>query len=499
MRLFLFFISALFVSSTALGEDIDMSIVMQAASEFLGSSNSSIEKKSKSYCIIQKKDDVGYVIISLTGNSKNKIIGYSESSSWIEGKMPDALTDWLDYLDSCSSDLNEKNQKETSLYDSIERKSIKPLLTCHWHQNSPFNDLAPVISDGNVKTVAGCVAIAAAQIAYYWRKDNPEYTLKDTPVYPYGAAPVTYSIPKGSPNNWSLMKDSYVKEDTPESRYAVAQLCYVLGTTSYLNYASSTGGSINDASNSLRSQYNLLSEYSSKAKFTQQKWDSLIYMELVNGRPILCAGNDGGGHAFVLDGYNHQNNLYHFNFGWGGSGDGYYPIDDSETAMGGYSKNQAIVYNIQPQKRNINAMMEFCASEERSLINIIINIENSSTLDIKGLQLYLVPKAQTIHEVADPIWKYSDSVKCDGTTQQIVAYNLHPLEGQESVFYLTDDNKSVICELHMQFDSKIEDIQKADNKWKNIYDIHGKIIKKPAKGVSIVDWGSIKKKIFINN
>ena len=117
------------------------------------------------------------------------------------------------------------------------RPSIKTLLTCHWHQNSPYNDLAPVITDGNVKTVAGCVAIAAAQIAYYWRKDNPEYTLKDTPVYPYGAAPVTMSIPKGSPNNWKLIKDVYDKDDSPESKYAVAQLCYVLGTTSYLNYA----------------------------------------------------------------------------------------------------------------------------------------------------------------------------------------------------------------------------------------------------------------------
>lgn len=499
MRLFLFFISALFVSSTALGEDIDMSIVMQAASEILGSSNSSIEKKSKSYCIIQKKDDVGYVIISLTGNSKNKIIGYSESSSWIEGKMPDALTAWLDCLDSCSSDLNEKNQKETSLYDSIERKSIKPLLTCHWHQKSPFNDLAPVISDGNVKTVAGCVAIAAAQIAYYWRKDNPEYTLKDTPVYPYGAAPVTYSIPKGSPNNWELMKDSYTKEDNQESKYAAAQLCYVLGTTSYLNYASSTGGSINDASNSLYSQYNILSEYTSKAKLTQQQWDSLIYQNLEKGRPILCAGNDGGGHAFVLDGYDSQNNLYHFNFGWGGSGDGYYPIDDSETAMGGYNKNQAVVYNIQPKNRSIDAVMSFSQSGESKLIHILININNNSTLDIKKLQLYLVNQGKTINEAEQPIWEYHDTIKCDGTTQQIVAYDIQPLEEQESVFYLTDENKYVISELRMQLDSKINDVQQRDSKWNRIYDMHGKVIKEPVKGVSIVDMGSVKKKIIIKN
>ncbi len=47
------------------------------------------------------------------------------------------------------------------------------------------------------------------------------------------------------------------------------------------------------------------------------------------GRPIMYAGFDNsGGHAWILDGYN-DNDQFHFNFGWGGQADGWYPITTS--------------------------------------------------------------------------------------------------------------------------------------------------------------------------
>ncbi|MBO5613749.1 MAG: C10 family peptidase [Prevotella sp.] len=337
------------------GESLDKETIMQIASEYLQTNRCAVVMESEAYSIIQRDDTTGFVIISLCGKHEGKVIGYSEEGKWDMDNIPPTLKNWLCQLDS----YNEQHQPEShaskpafrqnTLAPQQQKQSVSPLLTCHWHQNSPYNDLTPVITDGNVKTAAGCVAIAAAQITYYWRNSNPEYTLKDTPVYPYGAAPVTMSIPKGTPNNWNLIKDFYTSGDSEESRYAVAQLCYVIGTTSYLNYASSTGGQINDAANAMYSQYHLLSEYAIKSKYTQSEWEELIYQDISNGMPIMCAGSDGDGHAFVLDGYDAQKDLYHFNFGWGGSGDGYYPVDDSELSMGGYSSNQSIVYNIHPE------------------------------------------------------------------------------------------------------------------------------------------------------
>ena len=43
-------------------------------------------------------------------------------------------------------------------------------LTCHWHQDSPYNDECPNLTPGqDERTVVGCVATAMAQIMYYWQ------------------------------------------------------------------------------------------------------------------------------------------------------------------------------------------------------------------------------------------------------------------------------------------------------------------------------------------
>lgn len=230
-----------------------------------------------------------------------------------------------------------------------ERLSIAPLTTSHWHQNAPYNGLCPVVADGNLKTAAGCVAIAAAQIIYYWRDHNPATTTYDTPTYPYGKAPVTYSVPAGTPYEWELMKDSYTDDDSEASRDAVARLVYVIGTSAWLSYGATTGGSIYDVINPLVSQFQMTAQYATKNVFSQEEWEELLYQELANGRPVLYAGTkNGSGHAVVIDGYDATRRLFHFNFGWGGDEDGYYTVDDA-TGMDGYSQSQKCVYGILPK------------------------------------------------------------------------------------------------------------------------------------------------------
>lgn len=454
----------------------------------IGNDDCSILKKSKAYCIVQNKNNAGFSIILSTDNEKNRLVGYTENGSWDERKMPPVLIRWLNYLDSIyvASDAIKMETIVESEHNTNQRMDILPLLSCHWHQDSPYNDLSPIITDGNVKTAAGCVAIAAAQIAYYWRRDNPDSTMEDTPIYPYGAAPVTVSIPQGSPNNWELMKDSYTDEDSPASRYAAAQLCYVIGTTSYLNYASSTGGHISDASNALYSQYNILSDYARKTNYSQNEWEDLIYLELSNGRPILCAGTDNGGHAFVLDGYDAQKGLYHFNFGWGGSGDGYYPIDDSEIAMGGYYMDQAIVYNIRPAHRNIEASLIIKHAKGKETCDVTINITNHSTLDIKCLKLYLVTDGETLDDMEDPIWQNEVRIECNGVNRQITAYDVASWPKENCSLYLTDENNDSLCHISMFSESSMKELWLSPTIQPTLlYNINGYIIKHPTDGIFI--------------
>lgn len=346
----------------------------------------------------------GFAIISENAGEP-VVLGYSLAGTWNERQMPPLLTEWLNWLTTGNDTSCRQLCKPPMMLgnEAEARQNVLPLVTSRWHQNSPYNDLCPIIEDGHVKTVAGCVAIAAAQIVNYWKRDNPEFLLMSTPTYPYGTAPVTLSIPEGEPNNWELILDSYSGEETAEQRNAVAQLVYAVGTTSYLNYGTSTGGQINDAANAVYSLYRLQSEYLNKTQATEEDWESLMYDNMERGFPVMYAGTtkSGSAHAFVLDGYDASNGLYHFNFGWGGSGDGYYSIDN-ETGVNGYCTRQSAVYNMMPEKRNIsvryNVLNLSGHAHHGEIAAVQFFIKNNSTLPLRKLVLCYDTKENRVRE-----------------------------------------------------------------------------------------------------
>lgn len=451
----------------------------------LGIKDLEISDSNSVFSIVQSLDGTGFVII----DAQERIVAFSTDGHWEEDRMPPAVRSWLDKLKN-----NDVIDLSNSPREGMDWPSVLPLLTCHWHQNSPYNDLSPVIEDGNVKTAAGCVAIAAAQITYYWRKDNPTYTLKDTPTYIYGGAPVTESIPKETPNNWELLLDQYSTTDSQDSRYAAAQLCYVIGTTSYLNFASSTSGSIRDAANAMLIQFNLTSEYKPKSKLNLTEWETMLYSNLENGYPIMCSGVSSGGHAFVLDGYDSETGLYHFNFGWGGIGDGYYPVDNSEYSMGGYSMGQSVVCNIHPIYRNIEASLDCSISEgEQSVMNVMSTIKNNSTLPIRNLYLYAISDNSSLEEEKFAVWKGA-GVNNDGAEYTISAsVNIQP--EKRFRLCLTDEHKYVLASSELKTNNSIDGIT-ADALPKHYYNLFGQKVTKSHNGIYIIDYGTHKKKII---
>ena len=392
--------------------------------------------------------------------------------------MPDALKDWLKGIETFRLNATVSLQSD--------RIDVAPLLTSHWHQTSPYNDLAPVIEDGNVKTVAGCVAIAAAQVVYYWRKDNPEALLKDTPVYPYGKAPVTYSIPKGTPNNWELIQDSYDNTSTEESRAAVAQLVYAVGTGSYLDYGSSTGGQISQAKTAVYSQYRLLGTNAVKSEYTQEEWEQLLYSELLAKRPMTYSGNAGGsdGHAFVIDGYDAVNNLFHINFGWGGSGDGYYTVDDVSGA-GGYCGGQACVYNMRPKNRNIASSFKLASADMLAgNVDIQFTFVNNSTLPIEDLFVYDASQPADV-VTPTPIASLETTIDNDGTVNtRTIKIPVADFEGNMQI-KLTDRYSYTLATFTLDLATDVSPVG-VDNKVNGIYSVNGTRKDRFSKGINIL-------------
>lgn len=454
------------------------SVAYDVARRSVGARKCVVVKKAEAYSIYQNTEGAGFSIVAHDNIGNVRLLGYSTGSSWKEDEMPEALKDWLKGIEAFRLNATVSSQSD--------RIDVAPLLTSHWHQTSPYNDLAPVIEDGNVKTVAGCVAIAAAQVVYYWRKDNPEALLKDTPVYPYGKAPVTYSIPKGTPNNWELIQDSYDNTSTEESRAAVAQLVYAVGTGSYLDYGSSTGGQIAQAKTAVYSQYRLLGTNAVKSEYTQEEWEQLLYSELLAKRPMTYSGNAGGsdGHAFVIDGYDAANNLFHINFGWGGSGDGYYTVDDVSGA-GGYCGGQACVYNMRPKNRNIASSFKLASADMLAgNVDIQFTFVNNSTLPIEDLFVYDASQPADV-VTPTPIASLETTIDNDGTVNtRTIKIPVADFEGNMQI-KLTDRYSYTLATFTLDLATDVSPVG-VDNKVNGIYSVNGTRKDRFSKGINIL-------------
>jgi hypothetical protein len=82
--------------------------------------------------------------------------------------------------------------------------------------------------------------------------------------------------------------------------------------------------------------------------YTNVEWKDSLRANIQRGEPIYYSGqNFSAGHAFVLDGYTH-NDYFHFNFGWNGYADGWYLID-AINPSNGFNEWQAAIMGIRPE------------------------------------------------------------------------------------------------------------------------------------------------------
>ena len=142
---------------------------------------------------------------------------------------------------------------------------------------------------------------------------------------------------------------------------AVATLMYHCGVSVDMNYnVSSQGGSgaqTLDVVNALKTYFGYSASVAGKyrSNYSDSQWKNLLKGELDAGRPMQYAGTgSGGGHSFVCDGYD-NNEFFHFNWGWGGSSDGYFSVNalnpgslGTGGGTGGFNTNQRVIIGIKP-------------------------------------------------------------------------------------------------------------------------------------------------------
>jgi len=226
-------------------------------------------------------------------------------------------------------------------FENISDEIVVPeLLTCMWNQDNPYNMLSPEDPMGpGGHAYAGCVATAMSMVMYYWR-----YPLQGEGSHGYYHSPYGYiSADFGATEyNWNQMMDEM---DPAYSDIALIQ--FHCGVAVEMMYSASGSGAYSwDVPQAIKNYFGYSNDahYFEKEDYNQNDWADVLKEQIDESQPMYYSGfSSGGGHAFVCDGYD-DNNYFHFNFGWGGSSNGYFTLYE----VGGFNSGQGAVVNFIP-------------------------------------------------------------------------------------------------------------------------------------------------------
>ena len=301
----------------------------------------------------------GFVIVS-ADDCEAPIIGYSREHPFDPNDTPIQMEDYLqDFVARIQYGIDnqvvadEFTARQWSLVKSTGQlndhksaKEVAPLITAHWHQGCLYNSLCPVMSGPCGHAEVGCVAVAMAQIMHFWK--FPEV----------GAGSHSYTASTGelltadygnTLYNWDLMPDALYDTTNHAEVEAVATLLLHCGIAVNMLYTENgSGAHSTDVPDALTTYFRYSKEMHRESMGDNPDlWLTKLKACLDNGRPVLYSGHGNSGHAFVCDGYD-DNDLLHFNWGWGGNGDGYYALGNLNPIGHSYNNSNGGILDIAP-------------------------------------------------------------------------------------------------------------------------------------------------------
>ena len=309
----------------------------------------------------------GFVIVSADDRSK-PVLGYSFDNAYIEEGIPNHYDYWLGYYAEqikyiIDEDLEQTELRRNEWLDYLNPNSdhaqvrdvvVGPLITTSWDQSSPYNTMCP----GNPPTLVGCVSISMSQVMHYWK--YPDYAVgNESYTDPAGQSPSFGTITSnfGTSYDWNNMPNTGATEDTQ-------LLLFEAGVAVHMDYDYDGSGShvdwgSNSAQRAMKENFDYVNSSGgyptarNKSAYSSTAWQNIITNELDSGKPMIKQGcSDSGCHAWNIDGYD-EDNYVHMNFGWGGSYNGYYSLEDISAGGDTYNSNLGILEDLNPNNLNV--------------------------------------------------------------------------------------------------------------------------------------------------
>lgn len=332
--------------------------------------NLAVEEKkngSNTFYAFNVNHDKGFVLVSADDRVK-PVLAYSFDGSFNKDNIHPGMEDmleWYDYQINFAKTHNVKakasaSEQWTELLNYTPSRGIKnmrnvePLMLVHYSQGHPYNLDCPADANAqNGHVPVGCVAVAMVQVMKYY--DFPHngtgsngYTDLWNGYYGYQSADFANTY-----YNWEGMP---LKGNGENGN--LSQICYHAGVSVEMDYnTNGSGSSTQKAASALRDyfKYDHGVSYQEKSDYSETNYINMLKTQINSGQPMIYSGRpqSGAGHAWNCDGY--MNNEFHMNWGWEGSGDGYFTLDNllSQGTIGGaqydFSYDQACIINIYPE------------------------------------------------------------------------------------------------------------------------------------------------------
>ncbi len=285
----------------------------------------------------------GWVIASAQSSS-SPLIAYNHTGVY---EAPVPMQDMLDISATCIAyrAVNEEVEHQgwkraiqrMPAADVNTTPDIAPIITINLNQSNPYNKYCPKMDNKNC--LVGCVAVAMTQAMMVQR--YPDRAVGSNTYVDENVGKLSINYDNEPAYDW----DAILSCDETGDYDEVARMLYHAGVSINMMYSLSFSGAfMDDAVKSLRDHFQYDPEKLRlvfRYEHSDADWYDMILTDLLLGRAVLYQGaatEDGqGGHCWNIDGWKKSTQMVHCNWGWGGSGDGYFNLDNMTDSYQGIS------------------------------------------------------------------------------------------------------------------------------------------------------------------
>ena len=347
-KLFILVFVLVFSALNLQAKPIDSSLAFAAAQKF-ATTQFALERAT-TQLVYTGQDGAFFVFnvgehsfVIIAGDDAHRpVIGYSDESSFDAADIPPALSYYLDGVAECVLQLHSAVATPDVAAEWASVLAHGRLLSRHggrgtgyfcqtqWNQTYPYNYCCPVDPAGSGgHAIVGCLATAMSQLMRFWA--YPAQGIGSHCYYhdDYGEICADFG---NTTYDWDNMPNTLNNNSSEAEMLATGTLCFHCGVTIDMGYGPDGSGGASGPIPGVMNQYFNYCDAIVQLRrddYETETWKAMVREQFDMGWPMYYGGcQDGGCHAFVCDGYD-DNDMFHFNLGWGGSSDGWYLIDDA--------------------------------------------------------------------------------------------------------------------------------------------------------------------------